>query len=156
MTIYIYIFVLRYPILPAPYQAFDDLSKHTNYSCITVILTFHSFLSSLARLKYLPLFSFSLIFYFGVHKDGKVFYRASFLFCLLSVGLVFWPGLGDLFVCQNSRELHVSHWLRRGIYDLIVWSNFSLLLSSQWITFPTHSSVTLYSLFASMLHTLIM
>ena len=37
-----------------------------------------------------------------------MYYLAVSLF-FLSQGLVFWPGLGDLFVCQNSREFCASN-----------------------------------------------
>ena len=42
------------------------------------------------------------------------------------------------------------------IYHLFVWSNVNFLPNSHWITFPTQSSLVLYSLCANLLHLLIM
>ena len=46
-----------------------------------------------------------------VYRDGKVHYSASspFLFCWLSLGLVIWSRLSDLFVFQHPREVCASH-----------------------------------------------
>ena len=73
---------------------------------ITVKFMFNGFLSSLARSKYLSCFSLSLIFTLwsaGVAKSTV--WQVLFFFCWLSLGLVVWLGLGDLFVSQNPREL---------------------------------------------------
>ena len=75
---------------------------------ITVTFTLHSFFNSLARSWYLPLFDF-LNSPSIVRRDSKVHYLAGSLYCWLSLGLVLWPGLGDLYVSQNSRELCPSH-----------------------------------------------
>ena len=42
------------------------------------------------------------------------------------------------------------------IYHLFVWSNFSFLHNSQWITLPTQSCLVLYSICANLLDSLIM
>ena len=76
---------------------------------ITVTLMF---LSSLARSKYLTLISFSLVFHSVVCENSNIHYAASsppFFFYWLSIGLVFWLGLGDLFLSQNAREFYASH-----------------------------------------------
>ena len=42
------------------------------------------------------------------------------------------------------------------IYHLFVWSNLNFLHISPWITLPTQSCLALYSLCATLLHSLIM
>ena len=42
------------------------------------------------------------------------------------------------------------------IYHVFVWSNFSSLHNSQWITLPIQSSLVLYSLYENLLHSFIM
>ena len=42
------------------------------------------------------------------------------------------------------------------IYHLLVWSNFSFLNISQWITLPTQSCLVLYSFCTNLLHSLIL
>ena len=76
-------------------------------SDIPVTLTFHSLFSSLARSKYLSLFSSSYIFTV-VRWDGKVRYLAGSLFWWLSLGLIIKPKLGDLFVSENQRQFCAS------------------------------------------------
>ena len=46
-----------------------------------------------------------------IRWDDKVHYKVISLFLLfnLCLDLVFWPGLGDLFVSQNPREFNVSY-----------------------------------------------
>ena len=57
-----------------------------------------AFSSFLATSKYLPLFSFFSIFTQWSDETAKSAIRQVFFFCYwLSQGLVFWPGLGDLF-----------------------------------------------------------
>ena len=62
-------------------------------------------LVSLARSKYLSLFMFSLVFHSVIHWDGKVYYSAGFLSIFLSLGLVFWLTLGDLFYLKVTGNL---------------------------------------------------
>ena len=85
---------------------FRDCSNSTNYNWY---LCHYSYFSSLARSRYLSLFSLSFIFYSVVCRDDKFHYSAGSLFlCLLSLVLV-WPRLGDMFVSQNPRELCASY-----------------------------------------------
>ena len=83
-------------------------------------------------------------FYSVVSRDSKVDNFADFLFFFswLLLGLVFWPRLGDLCVCQSPVGVCVL-FSRTGavlcIYHLFVWSNLNLLNISQWITLPTQS-----------------
>ena len=52
-------------------------------------------------------------FYPVVCQDGKVHYSTGsfYFFCWLSLSLVIWPRLDDLFVSQNPREFCESHFL---------------------------------------------
>ena len=52
-----------------------------------------------------------LLFYFVVPRNGKMstIRQVSLFFIWLSLGLVVWPRLGDLFVSQNPREFCTSH-----------------------------------------------
>ena len=64
-----------------------------------VTFIFHSFFNSLARSRYLSFFSLSFRFIlWSPGQQSQQFCRFSF-FCWLLWGLVFWPGLGDPFVC---------------------------------------------------------
>ena len=67
-----------------------------------VTLMFHSFLSSLARSEYLPLFSFSLIFnLWSTGSPNPQYSRFSFFF--------FITRSGHLFLSQNPRESYAFH-----------------------------------------------
>ena len=76
---------------------------------ITVTFMFLSFFSSLARSKYLSLFLFSL-FLPGWQNPLFGWFSHSYQ---LSLVLVFWLRLGDLFVSQNLRKFCVSFFLGR-------------------------------------------
>ena len=101
---------------------------------------FHVFFNSLARSKYLSLslFLFSLIFTlwsarvakFTIQEVKFSFYFFIFLFFSLLQGLVFWPGLGNLFVSQNPREF-----CGFCIYHLSALSNFNLFHNSKWVIY---------------------
>ena len=68
---------------------------------IIVTCMFHSFFTSLARSRYLPFFSHSFSFILssaGTAKSTILQVLFFFLYWLL-LSLVFWPGLGDPFVC---------------------------------------------------------
>ena len=71
-----------------------------------VTFMFHSFFNSLARSRYLSFFSLSfrfILWFAGTAKSTILqilfFFLFFFFFCWLLWGLVFWPGLGDPFVC---------------------------------------------------------
>ena len=79
---------------------------------IIVTFMFHSFFSSLARSKYLSLFSHSFSFILYVSRHSKVDNFVGFLFfCWLLLDLVFWSRLGDPFVCQSPVGVCVCHFL---------------------------------------------
>ena len=106
---------------------------------ITVTFMFHSFFSPLARSRYLSLFSLSFSFTLWSAGTAKSAIRhVLFHFFLLSLGLIVWPRIGDLFVSQNPREFYVSFTRTDTVLcicHLVVWPNLNFLHNSQWITF---------------------
>ena len=76
---------------------------------IIVFFMFHNFFNSLTRSRYLCFFSLSFSFILWSAWDNKVHNFGSFFFCWLLQGLVFWPRLGDPFVCQSPRGVSVCH-----------------------------------------------
>ena len=112
---------------------------------ISIIVThIYCFLCSLAKFKCLSL-------YHPLGRQSPLYSKFSF-FCQLLLGLVFWSGLGDLFVSQNHKEFYVSlSRMNSDLYmcHLVVWSNVNFLHNSQWITFPTSLCLVLYSFCAS-------
>ena len=66
---------------------------------IIVTFMFHSFFSSLARSRYLSFFSHSFSLYqWQAGTVKSTILKILFFFYWLSLGLVFWPRLGDPFV----------------------------------------------------------
>ena len=128
---------------------------------------FHSFFNSLARSRYLSLFSHSFIFILwsaGTAKSTilQVLFFFSFSFFLLLLIIIRSGILAGIrwSVCmlKSHRSLCMA-FSRTGvglcIYHLLVWPNLSFLQISQWIILPTQSCLALYSLYASLLHSLI-
>ena len=72
---------------------------------ITVTFMFHSFFSSLARFRYLSLLLSSFNFTIWSTGTAKSAIQQVLFFCWLSLGLVFWPRLGNPFVFQNPWEV---------------------------------------------------
>ena len=89
------------------------VSRAPIITAITVIFIFYSFFCSLAGFKNLSLSFFSLNFLSVVHPDGKVHYSAGCFCWWLSLGLVVWPWLSDLFVFLTHRKFCASHSLER-------------------------------------------
>ena len=126
-----------------------------------VTFMFHSFFNSLARSRYLSLFSYVFRFILWSAGTAKSTILQMLFFCLLIIirsGLpsrIRWP------VCmlKTHRSLCVK-FSRKGaglcIYHLLVWSNLNFLHISLWITLPTQSCFSLYSFCANLLHSLIM
>ena len=77
---------------------------------ISVTLMFHSFFNSLARSRYLSLFSLFFSFIQWSAGMAKSIIRHVFFFCGLSLGLVVWSGLGDPFESLNPREMCASQY----------------------------------------------
>ena len=65
---------------------------------IIVTCMFRSFFNSLARSRYLSLFSHSFSFILWSAETAKSTILQVLFFCWLLLSLVFWPGLGDPFL----------------------------------------------------------
>ena len=79
---------------------------------IIVTFIFHSFFNffnSLARSRYLSFFFHSFRFIMWSAGTAKSTILQILFFWWLLLGLVFWPRLGDLSVCQSSKGVYVCH-----------------------------------------------
>ena len=120
---------------------------------ITIGKIVHSFFNSLARSRYLSLFShsFSFILWSAGTAKSTIMQILSLFFFLL---IIIMSGLlteirWSVCMTKSHRTLCVS-FSRTGagfcIYHLLIWSNWNFLHISQWITLPTQSCLALYSL----------
>ena len=124
-----------------------------------VTFMFHIVFNSLARSRYLSLFSHSFSFNLWSAGTAKSTILQIFFFFFLLI--IIRSGLlaeirQSVFTSKSHRSLCVS-FSRTGaglcIYHLLVWSNLNFLHISQWITLPTQSCLTfLYSFCANLLH----
>ena len=127
-----------------------------------VTFMFHSFFNSLARSRYLSLFSHFFRFILwsaGIANSTilQVFFFFFFLLIIIRSGLlarIRW----SVCMLKSHRRFCVS-FSRRGaglcIYHLSAWPNLNFLHISQWITLQTQSCLALYSFCANLLHSLI-
>ena len=129
---------------------------------IITTFMFHSFFQFSGKVEVLISLFRLFQFYSVVCRDSKVDNFVNFLFfffCWLLLGLVFWPRLGDPYVCQSSIGISVFRFLGQAlvctIYHVFAWSNLNFWHISQWITLPTQSCLVLYSFCANLLHSLI-
>ena len=102
---------------------------------ITVNFIFYSFWNSLARLRYLFLFSLSFnLIQWSAETAKFTILECSLFFCWLISGLVVFQRLDDQFVCQNPRAVFCVSFSRADsrlcTYNLFVWTNFKFLHSS--------------------------
>ena len=118
---------------------------------IIVAFMLHSLFNSLAKSRYLSLFSDSFnltLWSTGMAKSTilqVIFFSCRYLM-IICISKSQWS------LCVSfSRTNSVLC-----IYHLLVWSNFNFLQNSQWITLPTQSCLFLYSFWANLLHSLIM
>ena len=127
---------------------------------IIVTFMFHYFFNFLARSWYLSLFSHSFNFtlWFAGTAKSTILQVFSFLLFIIRSGR-----LAEIrwFVCISKfqRSLCVSFSRTDSglcIYHSLVWSDLNCLHNSQWITFPTHLCLVIYSFCANMLPSLIM
>ena len=134
---------------------------------IIVTFMFHSFFNSLARSRYLSLFSHSFSFILwsaGTAKSTtlQIFFLFFFFFFLLLI--IIRSGLRakirwSVCISKSHRSLCVSFSRTDAglcIYHLSAWSNLNFLHISQWITLLTQSCLALYSFCANLHHSLIM
>ena len=123
---------------------------------IIVTFMFYSFFNSLARSRYLSLFSHSFSFIMWSARIPKSIILQIFFFFLL---IIIKSGL--LAEIRWSVCMSKSHWIlcvsfsKTGaglcIYHLLAWSNLYFLQLSEWITFPTQSCLALNSFGANLL-----
>ena len=125
---------------------------------IIIILMFHYILALWQGPIHVSLFV-SFAFYFVVHRHDKVYYSASYLLLLITIRSGTLAGIRWSFcISKCQRILWVSSSTKDSglcLYHLVVLSNFNFLHYSQWITFPTQSSLVSFSFSASLLHSLI-
>ena len=127
---------------------------------IIVTCMFHSFFQFPSKVQVLILLFTFFQFYSVVIRDSKVDYFASSLFLLIIIKSGRLTGIRwSVCMLKSHRSLCVA-FSRTGaglcIYHLLVWSNLNFLHISQWITLPTQSCLTLYSLCANLLYSLIL
>ena len=130
----------------------------TNGTIITFM--FHSFFNSLARSRYLSFFSHSFRFILWSTGIAKSTILQILFFWLIIIRSGLLAGISwSVCMLKSHRSLCVS-FSRTGaglcIYHLLVESNLNFVHISRWITLPTQSCLTLYSLCANLLHSLIM
>ena len=110
---------------------------------ITIPLRFRSFLSSQARSKYLSPFSLFLISTLQSAGKTKSTIRQILFLVLIISEFCFLAGIRfSVCISKSQRILYVS--ISRTYSGLCTWSNFILLLHSQWITFPNQLCPVLY------------
>ena len=79
---------------------------------IIVTCMFHNFFNSLARSRYLSLFSHSFSFILWTAMTAKsTLLQVLFFFCWLLLRLVFWPKLSDPCVYQSPIGVYECHFL---------------------------------------------
>ena len=79
---------------------------------IIVTFMFNSFFNSIARSRYLSFFSHSFSFILWSAGTAKSTILQVLFFCYwLLLGLVLWPRLGDLCVCQSPIGVYVCYFL---------------------------------------------
>ena len=103
--------------LPSPQWPFNNPSvivpKALILICTIVTFMFHSFFNSLARSGYLSIFSlsFSFILWSAGTEKSTILQILLLLFFFVEyyLGLVFWPRLSNLCVCQSPMGVYASH-----------------------------------------------
>ena len=121
---------------------------------------FHSFFSSLARSRYLSLFSFSFSFTLRSVRTAKSTIRQVLFFWLTLTRFghlveIRW----SVCISKSQRSLCISFSRTNSklcIYHLFIWSNLNFLHNSQWITFLTQLCLVLYSFCNNLLYSLSM
>ena len=111
---------------------------------VGIIVMFHSFFNSLARSRYLSLFSHSFNFTLSSAVTAKsTILQVLFFFLLIIIRSgrlleIWW----SVCISKSQRSFCISFTRtdsRLSIYHLFVWSNFNFLHISLWITLPTQS-----------------
>ena len=109
---------------------------------IIVACMFHSFFNSLARSRYLSCFSHSFSFILRSAGTAKstiwqvlflfFFFFFFFFFCGLLLGLVFWPRLGDLCVCQSPIGVYMCYFQGQIVIVIIIKFKYRLKVKGKW------------------------
>ena len=125
-----------------------------------VTFMFHSFFNSLASSRYLSFFSLSFRFILWSAGTAKSTILQILFFFIIIIRSGLLAGIRWSVCMLKSHRSLCESFSRTGaglcIYHLFVWSNWNFLHISQWITLPTQSCLALYSVCATLLHSLIM
>ena len=130
---------------------------------IRIIVTFmlRSFFNSQARFRYLSFFShsFSFILWSAGTVKSTILQILFFFFLIIIRFGHLAENRWSVCMPKSHRSLCVSFsrtgsWLC--VYHMFIWSNYSFLHISQWVTLPTQSCLILYSFCANFLHSHIM
>ena len=118
---------------------------------ITITFMFYKLFHSLARSWYLSSFLFSLIFTFNDRNPVK----DRFLFsCWLKIVLIFWLGLGYLFVSQSLRVFYSFHFLGQILVCACTIYQYGQISISctifSWLPFLPNHATSDYHLFGPM------
>ena len=132
--------VILFPNSPAPVPA-------TNYNWCYPHPPLQCFFSSPTRSLYLSLFSLSFSFtQWSTRMAKSSIMKVLFIFWWLSLGLVVWPRLGDLFISQNPKELCAPRLLGRSpgyVYNICSFGQIKLFTQFQIDHFPIQSCLIL-------------
>ena len=125
---------------------------------IIVTRMFLSFFNSLSRSRYFFSHSFSFILWSAETAKSTIL-QVLFFFFFFIIKSDLLAGI-RLSVCmlKSNRSFSVAFSMTGTglcIYHLSVWSNLNFSPISKWITLSTHSCLALYSLYANLLHSLI-
>ena len=132
-------FFLWFSNSPVFFQAFVHSLRVKTTTGIAITFTFQTFQHSVK----IQVFAYLFVFFYFWTLWSAGMAKSTFL-KKLTLGLVFWAGLGDPFVCQYLWEFYVSlSWTDSGlcIFRLSAEQNFSLLHNFQRITLPTQSCI---------------
>ena len=126
---------------------------------IIVTFMFHIFFSSLARSRYLSIFShyFSFILWSAGTANSTILQIFFSFFFFVDYYKVWSSGRDQvirLYIKVSQEFVCVLFKYRLCIYHFLAQSNLYFLHISQWITQPTHSCIALYSFCASLLYSL--
>ena len=132
-------------------------SLGSNY---TVTFMFYHFFCSLAKSKYLSVYSLSFSLTQWLTEMAKSTSCQILFTWLINTGSGLLTGIvWTICISKSKRIFWVPYFGTDSglcIYYLLAWSNFYLLHNSLWITFPTQSCLVSYFFCASLLYLLIL
>ena len=141
---------------PPNYKSSSPSTKSINHDWYTRHFHVRKFFQFFSKVLVLMLLFTFFQFYSVVRWDSKVYNFESSLFLLIIImsgilAKIMW----SVCMLKSHRSLYLSFFrtaARLCIYHLFVWSNFSFLYVSQWITLPTQSCLVINSFCAYLLH----